>query len=77
MVNLNNGARLETYLIEGKKPRLYALNGGAARLAHPGDRLLIMSYGFMDEAEARRFRPTVLVLDEKNRVRRRTGPRKR
>jgi len=75
VVNVNTGARLETYVLAGTKPRHYALNGGAARWGLPGDRLLIISYATMIDTEARRFHPTILVLDAANRVARRKGPR--
>ena len=77
VVNVDTGARLETYVIEGKRPRFYALNGGAARCAHPGDRLLIISYATLSDEEARRWKPVVLGLDAKNRVVRRRGARKK
>jgi aspartate 1-decarboxylase len=73
VVNVNTGARLETYVIAGRKPRRYALNGGAARKAVPGDRLLIISYAIMTDDEARRLRPVVLLMDGDNRVARRKG----
>lgn len=77
VVNVNTGMRLETYVIAGNRPRHFALNGGAARCGLPGDRLLVMSYAAMDDAEARRFRPTILMMDGRNRVARRKGPRAR
>lgn len=75
VVNVDTGARLETYVIAGDKPRHFALNGGAARYGLPGDRLLVISYAAMEDAEARRFRPTILIMDGRNRVARRKGPR--
>ena len=69
VLNLNNGARLETYVIPGEKGSgVVALNGAAARLAAPGDKVLVVSYAVMSEEEARNFSPTVAFLDESNRV---------
>lgn len=69
VLNLNNGARLETYVIAGEKGSgEVALNGAAARLAHPGDRILILAYALMSEEEARTHRSKVAVLDERNRI---------
>jgi aspartate 1-decarboxylase len=70
VLNLNNGSRLITYLIAGEKGSgVVALNGAAARLGHPGDKVLIVTYGSMTEEEARQFRPKVAILDEQNRIR--------
>jgi aspartate 1-decarboxylase len=69
VLNLNNGSRLVTYLIAGEKGSgVVALNGAAARLGHPGDKVLIVAYASMNEEEALQFRPKVAVLDEHNRV---------
>jgi len=69
VLNLNNGSRLITYLIAGEKGSgVVALNGAAARLGQPGDKLLIITYGMMSEEEARQFRPKVALMDEQNRV---------
>ena len=69
VVDIDNGARLETYVIPGKRGSgdLY-LNGAAARLVQPGDKVIVISYGVYTDAEARQHRPTVLVLDEVNRA---------
>lgn len=70
VVNMRTGDRFETYVIE--KPagsRGCGLNGGAAMLGKPGDRLLVISYAVMTEDEARSFRPTVLFFDEQNNMR--------
>jgi aspartate 1-decarboxylase len=57
-------------LIAGEKGSgVVALNGAAARLGHPGDKVLIVTYGSMTEEEARQFRPKVAILDEQNRIR--------
>lgn len=69
VVDNNNGARLETYVIPGPKGSgVICLNGAAARCAQPGDTVIIMAYAWMDEAEARSWKPTVVMVDEKNRV---------
>ena len=69
IVNLNNGARVETYVIPGKKGSgTVCMNGGAARWALPGDRLLIISYAMMEEKDAAAFKPKVIFVDEKNRI---------
>ncbi|MGO0123087.1 aspartate 1-decarboxylase [Desulfothermobacter acidiphilus] len=69
VVNLNNGARLETYLIAGpENSGVVCLNGAAARLAVPGDKIIIMAYAWVSEEEAIEMRPRVVLLDERNRV---------
>lgn len=69
IVNANNGARLETYVIAGKRgSRVIGLNGPAARLAMPGDVISIITYGIADELEARTFKPKVILLNANNEV---------
>jgi aspartate 1-decarboxylase len=66
VLNLNNGERLETYVIKGKRGSGdICLNGAAARKVIPGDILLIMSYASMDFEEARTFRPRIIFPDTK------------
>jgi aspartate 1-decarboxylase len=66
VLNLNNGERLETYVIKGKRGSGdICLNGAAARKVVVGDILLIMSFASMDIEEARSFRPTVIFPDTK------------
>ena len=68
IVNNNNGARFETYVIEGERGSgCVCLNGAAARLVVPGDVVIIMSYALMTPDEAKDFKPRV-VLPEHNRV---------
>lgn len=68
VVNRNNGARLETYVIPAPRgSRAVCMNGPAARLAQTGDRIIIISYAWLEEAKARSHEPTVIVLDEENR----------
>jgi aspartate 1-decarboxylase len=67
--NINNGLRFDTYL--QKLPagsREICLNGAAARLGAPGDRIIILTYGYLNEEEAARHHLRVLVLDEENRL---------
>lgn len=69
IVNNNNGARLETYVIEGEPGSgIICLNGAAARLVQPGDTVIIIAYGMMSEQEAKNHRPRVVIMDENNRI---------
>ncbi len=69
VVNVANGERFETYVMPGKKgSRICRLNGGAARLGEVGDPIIIISYGFLDTAEARTYTPKILRMDERNRI---------
>lgn len=71
VVNINNGARLETYVIPGEPGGgEICLNGAAARLAQPGDRVIVISYAHYDEAELERHEPTFVFVDELNRINR-------
>jgi len=68
IVNLNTGARFETYVIPARKNSgVIGLQGGAARLGEAGDKLIIISYGFVEEAKAKVHKPKIVFLDEKNR----------
>jgi aspartate 1-decarboxylase len=64
--NLNNGARFETYAIEGA-PGQICLNGAAARLAHVGDRVIIVTFVDLEPEEIADHEPTVVVVDDENR----------
>ncbi len=69
VVNMTNGERLETYVIEGKAgSRVFRLNGAAARRGTPGDRITLMSFTTVGRSEAGAHKPTVVVLDGKNEV---------
>ena len=69
VVNVNNGARFETYVIAGEAGSgEICLNGAAARLAQPGDKVIIISYGQYDQAELQEYRPVFIFLDEANRI---------
>lgn len=65
VVNINNGARLETYVIPGNRATgEICINGPAARLMAKGDVVIIISYALMDVEAAKKFQPTVLFPDE-------------
>ena len=69
IVNVNNGERLETYVIKGERGSgMICLNGPAARKAQVGDVVIIISYGIMDFEEAKSFEPTVIFPDQNNRL---------
>ncbi len=69
VVNNNNGARLETYVIEGEPGSgVICLNGAAARQAQPGDSVIIIAYTMLEEREARNFKPKVVMVDEQNKI---------
>lgn len=70
VVDNNNGARLETYVIPGPRGSgVICLNGSAARMVQPEDIVIIMAYALFDEKEARAYKPTVVMVDEQNKVR--------
>lgn len=74
IVDNDNGNRLETYVIEGPRGSgVIGLNGAAARMVYPGDRIIIISYAEMEDAEAREHEPTVVFVDDRNRPER-VGP---
>lgn len=69
VVNVNNGARLETYLIAGERGSgVLQLNGAAARLGMPGDRVIIISYAEYEEAELDAWQPRFVFVDDRNRM---------
>ncbi len=69
VVNNNNGARLETYVIPGERGSgVICLNGAAARLVQPGDTVIIIAYAWMTEEEARSHVPKVAIIGENNRI---------
>lgn len=70
VVDVNNGARLETYTIAGERGSgMICLNGAAARLVQPGDTCIIMCYCQMTPEEAQTHRPHVVFVDEENTIR--------
>ncbi|MDX6196922.1 MAG: aspartate 1-decarboxylase [Actinomycetota bacterium] len=69
IVDVTNGARLETYVIAGPRGSgVIGINGAAARLVHPGDLVILIAYGVMADAEARSYVPRVVFVDSENRV---------
>lgn len=69
VLNLNNGERLETYAIKGKSGSgIICLNGPAARGAYVGDEIIIVSYVFVDDKEAKNIKPKIIKVDERNQV---------
>ena len=74
ILDLNNGERFDTYAIRGQRGSgIVCLNGPAARLAHVGDIVIILTYAEMEREELLRHVPTVVMVDEKNRIRRPEG----
>ncbi len=69
VVNVNNGTRLETYTIPGEAgERTVCLNGPAARLAAPGDEVIVIAYADLTPSEAQQHHPRVVLVDEDNNV---------
>lgn len=69
VLNINNGQRFTTYAITAPRgSRMFCVNGAAARLAQVGDRIIVVAYASMEQTEAKRFQPKVIVLDEDNQV---------
>ncbi|WP_042385479.1 aspartate 1-decarboxylase [Streptacidiphilus melanogenes] len=69
IVDIDNGARLETYTIAGERGTgVIGINGAAARLVHPGDLVILIAYGQMEDAEARAYEPRIVFVDRDNRI---------
>ncbi len=69
VVNNNNGARFDTYVIKGPRDSgVICLNGAAARMVQPGDVVIIISYTNLTKREARTYKPIVVMVDDKNRI---------
>jgi aspartate 1-decarboxylase len=69
IVNNNNGARLETYIIPGERGSgVVCLNGAAARLVQPGDIVIIISYVLVPDEKVAEHKPKVAIMDENNRI---------
>jgi aspartate 1-decarboxylase len=67
VLNINNGARFDTYAIEGERGSgTICINGAAARLCQVGDIIIIISYAIMDDEEAKNHKPKVIFVDENN-----------
>ena len=67
VLDIDNGARFETYVIPGGSGDVI-LNGAAARLVHPGDKVIVISYAQYNEAEMETYRPVFIFVDEQNRI---------
>jgi aspartate 1-decarboxylase len=68
VVDIDNGARLVTYVIEGERGSgTICLNGAAARLVQPGDKVIVIGYANVEEAELASFEPRIVHVDERNR----------
>jgi aspartate 1-decarboxylase len=69
--NVNNGARFTTYAIRAEEGSgLFSVNGAAARLACPGDLIIVCAYAILDQKEAESHKPTLIYFNEKNQVQR-------
>lgn len=69
IVNINNGERLETYVIPGERgSKTICMNGAAARKGVIGDRIIIISYATMSQEEAREYAPTIVLVNEHNEI---------
>ena len=69
VVNVNNGSRLETYVIEGERNSgTIQLNGAAARLGAAGDHVIVISYADYEMSELEKFEPKLVFVDDKNRI---------
>ena len=75
VVNITNGARLETYTQLGDDPKRICLNGAAARLGQPGDIAIVICFALMSEDEARAFEPTIVFMGADNEVESIQGPK--
>lgn len=74
IADINNGNRLETYAIAGEAGSgIICLNGAAAKLVNPGDKVIIMAYAQMTHEEAKTNKPTVIFVDENNKVTRKAN----
>ncbi|GAB2652972.1 aspartate 1-decarboxylase [Nocardia goodfellowii] len=68
IVDITNGARLETYVIAGERGSgVIGINGAAAHLVHPGDLVILIAYAQMNEREVREYDPKVVFVDDRNR----------
>lgn len=69
IVNINNGERLETYVIPGERgSKTICMNGAAARKGVIGDRIIIISYATMSQEEAKDYAPTIVLVNELNEI---------
>lgn len=69
IVDITNGARLETYVIRGERGSgMLGIDGVAAHLVHPGDQVILLSYGQMDSTEAAGYQPRIVFVDDANHI---------
>ncbi|MBR1425366.1 aspartate 1-decarboxylase [bacterium] len=69
ILDVNNGERFQTYIIKGEaNSGKICLNGAAARKVQPGDKVIIVTYAQFDENELKDFKPTVVIVDDKNKI---------
>src|ERR1044072_6740792 len=69
IVDIANGARVESYVNEGERGSgVIGINGAAAHLVHPGDLVILIGYGMMSDAEAAAFRPKIVFVDSDNKI---------
>lgn len=69
ILNINNGERFQTYVIKGKSGTgEICINGAAARKAHKGDKVIIVSYGYFEADKVDEFKPTIVLVDENNKI---------
>ncbi|OOM74040.1 aspartate 1-decarboxylase precursor [Clostridium puniceum] len=69
IVDVNNGARLETYVIPGKRDSgVICLNGAAARLVQTGDKVIIIAYAQIEEEDAKKYKPAVVFMNDDNTI---------
>lgn len=74
VLNLNTGARIETYAISGEEGSgVICLNGAAARSGYIGDEIIILSYGLVEERQARELKPKIVFVDEQNHLKKRSA----
>ena len=78
VVNLNNGSRIETYCLPGEAGSgIVCMNGAAARWAQVGDKVIVISYGLVEDREARTVTPKIVFVDSANRIRQKAVARER
>lgn len=69
ILDVNNGERFQTYVIKGKPDSgQICLNGAAARKVQPGDKVIIVTYGYFEEEVVPNFKPTIVIVDESNKI---------
>ena len=67
--DFNNGNRFQTYVIGDRSgSREFVINGPAARLVHPGDKIIVLNYALMEQEKAKNYQPKIVILDDENEV---------